>query len=244
LALVTIDFHNTLFHCDQWFRLEIETLPLEFLAWRAKMEGGSVETDLAATAQARYRHLRQEVMATGRECDAVSSMRRVLRDLNLPYDGDDVEAGIAQIMRRAVKTAQPLSGAVDLTRRLHEAGMRLAVVSSAAYHPFLEWCLQRHDMRDTFSAVVSSASCGIYKSDPAIYQFTLDLLDANPEESVHIGDSHRFDIASASRVGIRTILLANGDTAAGLDPPPDATITHLGDAAAHLVRLLPRYTSI
>jgi FMN phosphatase YigB (HAD superfamily) len=240
LALVTLDFHNTLFQCDEWFRLEIETLPARFLSWQAARTGMCVDPTLVSDATARYRAIRRGVMSTGRECDAVTSVKMVLNDLNFHAEDGEVDAGVEEIMREALESAAPLPGAIALTRHLEQENVSLAVVSSAAYHPFLEWCLDRYDIRIAFAAVVTSASCGIYKSDPAIYQHTLDLIGVNPREAVHIGDSHLYDVTSAASIGVRTILLQNGSPTSNPDPPPDATITHLGDAIPHLVRLLTR----
>jgi FMN phosphatase YigB (HAD superfamily) len=88
-----------------------------------------------------------------------------------------------------------------------------------------------------FQHVVTSASCGIYKSDPGIYSYTLDLFSVSPENAVHIGDSHRFDVVSAASIGMQTILYTSED-GQNLQPQPDAIVDSLGDAASHLDRLL------
>jgi HAD superfamily hydrolase (TIGR01509 family) len=234
---VTIDFHNTLFHCDEWFQLEIRSLPIAVFKEIGFVGGCRAQEELNAEALLKYREIRVEAMSTGIECDAVASMVRLSESLNLGIDEGELSAGVARVMERAVPSAQPLEGAVELVRLLRERGLPLAVVSSAAYHPFLEWCLERHEMRSSFDHIVTSASCGIYKSDPGIYRHALDLIEAEPERSIHIGDSHRFDVTSASEIGMRTILLSD-ERDLELSPPPDAVISALGDASAELDRLL------
>jgi HAD superfamily hydrolase (TIGR01509 family) len=142
-------------------------------------------------------------------------------------------------MRASVDEARPRDGAVELVQRLERRRQPMAVVSSAAYHPFLEWCLERYCMRSAFSYVVTSASCGIYKSNPEIYRHTLNLFGADASRSIHIGDSHRFDVTSASKVGMKTIFLTS-DADRPYDPAPDAIIASLGDAETHLDRLQRR----
>jgi FMN phosphatase YigB (HAD superfamily) len=238
VSLVTIDFHNTLFRCDDWFRLEIEELPIAVLD---ELSPGEIPdqdiTHLKCSARAIYQRIRKQAMATGVECDAVTSINMVARELELDTDPQTLESAVESVMYRTVDAARPRSGAVELVGSLAAREMSLAVVSSAAYHPFLEWCLERFEMRSAFDHVVTSAACGIYKSDPAIYQHTLDLFSAPAEGSVHIGDSHRFDVTSASKIGFRTILLTD-DPDLDYDPEPDAVITSLGDATDHLDRLL------
>jgi HAD superfamily hydrolase (TIGR01509 family) len=244
MPLVTIDFHDTLFHCDEWFQLEIASLPVAFLQWQSERTKIQAGPEIEQKALDLYRVLRQEVIATGKECDAATCVRLIIDRLGMPFDYNDIELGVAHVMRRSLRDAQPLDDAVELIRELRQIGIKLAVVSSAAYHPFLEWCLAKYGMDDAFSVVVSSASCGIYKSDPGIYHQTLSLMGASPGESVHIGDSHRYDVASAQRAGMRTILLSQQSVSDNHNPAPDAVIRRLGEAPTHLDRLLSECSSM
>lgn len=238
MNLVTIDFHNTLFQCDDWFRLEIETLPIVVL--QRLQHQGLVSTfeNHRDEALRKYRSIRERATSTGIECDAEASIEQVLQHLEIGIEADVINETVETIMWDAVNSAEPIDGAAQLVQTLANGGITLAVVSSAAYHPFLEWCLERFEMRADFSHVVTSASCGIYKSNPDIYRHTMKLAEATPPDSVHIGDSHRFDVTSASHVGMRTILLTNAPSN-DLDPPPDAVIASLGEVPQHLDRLLP-----
>ncbi|MFW6075736.1 MAG: HAD family hydrolase [Chloroflexota bacterium] len=233
MSLISIDFHNTLFHCNEWFRLEIETLPAAFLRWRQTAGDPDVTEKTVRDAVAAYRAIRAGVMSSGEESDAVSSLRLVVDQLDIPAGDDEIERGVEELMRSALGSARPLDGARALIQHLVDAGHTLAVVSSAAYHPFLEWALAEHGLRDAFSAVVTSASCGIYKSNPAIYTHTLERLSAPADDAVHIGDSHRFDVTTARLAGMRTVLLADHRDLT-LDPQPDAWIATLGEASAVL----------
>jgi HAD superfamily hydrolase (TIGR01509 family) len=242
MNLVTLDFHNTLFVCDRWFRLEIETLPLVVLERLEQSGHISLSDHAAQSASTTYRAIRKQATETGIECDAEASMLRVLESLKIELDPITVHTTVEQVMWEAVDGAAPRDGAVELVRSLARENVALAVVSSAAYHAFLEWCLERYGIRAAFAHVVTSASCGIYKSNPEIYRYTVDLVGTQPERAVHIGDSHRFDVASASKIGMRTILLA--DEHADLDPTPDAVICSLGEARPHLDRLLANDASV
>ncbi|MEX2426279.1 MAG: HAD family hydrolase [Thermomicrobiaceae bacterium] len=237
MYLVTLDFHNTLFQCDAWFRLEVETLPVAVMQHPGAGLSASTIRVLKDTALQQYREIRQEAMSSGIECDAVTSVQRVFQNLELDLAPQSIEELVRQIMFETVVYANPLPGATELVGQLYDDGVPLAVVSSAAYHPFLQWCLERFNMRDAFHHVVTSAACGIYKSNPAIYTHTLELFQQQPESAVHIGDSHRFDVTSASSVGMKTILLSE-DIDQDLDPAPEAIIRSLGDAGPHLDRLL------
>ncbi len=236
MKLVTIDFHNTLFSCDTWFRLEVEDLPDAVLDSFVDHEQTGVH-QRRIEARETYREIRRVAMDSGVECDAEESIWRVAQRLDLPFSREQLDNSIRAVMLDALNDAHPMSGATELVNDLYADGFKLGVVSSAAYHPFLEWCLDRFQLRDAFSHVVTSADCGVYKSDPAIYRHTLKLFGVEPDCAVHIGDSHRFDVASAAAVGMRTILVARQRDPA-LTPAPDAVIRTLGDARPELDRLL------
>ncbi|MEX2315249.1 MAG: HAD family hydrolase, partial [Thermomicrobiales bacterium] len=47
--------------------------------------------------------------------------------------------------------------------------------------------------------------CGFYKSRTEIYTHTLDRLNVVAADAVHVGDSFRYDIETATRSGMRTV---------------------------------------
>ena len=202
---VTFDFHNTLATCDEWFQLEIRTLMPAFLEWYAKESGTTADKELAEQSVTIYRRLRGEIMDHGREVDAVTSVHAVAAELDLTFEPEAVERGVAHIMRAALDDSQPVPGVVEAVKALNEAGVRLGVVSSAAYHPFLEWSLEKFGILDHFDSIVTSASCGYYKTRTEIYEIALQTLQVAPSSAVHIGDSCRFDVETPARIGMPAI---------------------------------------
>ena len=57
------------------------------------------------------------------------------------------------------------------------------------------------------ASVITSASCGYYKSRPEIYHCTADALGVAATDMVHIGDSFRFDVLTPRRLGAGAIWL-------------------------------------
>jgi FMN phosphatase YigB (HAD superfamily) len=188
-------------------------------------------------AMMNYRAIREQAMATGVECDAVTSMIQVCDSLQLEISSESIQRTVDRIMWDAQIDVQPIDGAIDLLEYAASQDTPVAVVSSAAYHPFLEWSLDRFAMSRFVDRIVTSAACGIYKSDPAIYQYTLDLFQASAQSSVHVGDSPRFDVASAGSIGMKTVLLTD-DLNARFDPAPDLMVRTLGEVPEHWDRLL------
>ncbi len=231
---VTFDFHDTVAVAPRWFALEVRELPTATL--HALRDAGEVAWDAARDdeATAAYRAMRAAVAVSGIERDALDGTQHTLRAVGVAVPDEIVSATIYRLMRDARADAHPRPGIAEAVRTLRDAGMPLAVVSSAVYHPFLEWCLTEWGLREAFVAVVSSASCGYYKSHPGIYRHTLDLLRCAPKEVVHVGDSYRYDVEAAHALGIRTVWL----NLRGEDRPDneaDLTIPDLDGLASRLL---------
>ena len=209
MPLVTFDFHNTLASCDRWFQLEIARFAAEVYTAltpaHTPPQRQLPETDLIGA----YRAVRQEVIASGHEKDALASVMATFAALGIEADPLDVAHAIDRLMHEAADDIAPIPGAPETVRALRERDITLAVVSSAIYPPFLDWTLEAFGIRDAFTEVVTSASAGIYKSNPAIYQHALDLTGFSAPESVHIGDSPRWDATTAKEAGMRTVLLTS-----------------------------------
>lgn len=229
---VTFDFHNTLAYCDRWFELEVRGLASAFLRWQAEGTGRRPTAKLLALADANYGRLRESIKEHGVEQTAGACLARVLSELDLPIDEDAIRVGTERLMRATLDEAAPLPGAVATVRALAAMGVPLGIVSSAVYHPFLEWSLERFGLRDAFGDVTTSASAGFYKSRPELFWHASRALGAAPERSVHVGDSYRFDVAGARRAGMGTVWLrGTGPTVDDEGGPPDLTLVTLVDAA-------------
>lgn len=226
---VTLDFHNTIASCDAWFDLEVYDLVPAFLDWQNQSPGCDVSADLKSTGRSCYRKLRQQVIESGKEIDAAESLGIVLKRLNVAATSEEIDRALVEIFEPAVSGTSPIDGVVESVRRLRRAGVRLAVVSSAAYHPFLEWTLARFGIDDAFDAVLTSASTGHYKSTPQIYATALDTLGVRPERCIHVGDSERFDVRPAASLGIRTVLFDGVESLAATHTEADLRLPTLVD---------------
>jgi putative hydrolase of the HAD superfamily len=65
--------------------------------------------------------------------------------------------------------------------------------------------MQNSKIRSYFKTVTNSEMVGVKKPNPKIFNYALNSADANPNESIMIGDSLEADIAGAQKVGMRTI---------------------------------------
>jgi len=236
---ITFDFHNTLASCPEWFELEVRHLPSSFLRWWSDRDGRQLEPAQLEEADARYRQLRLEIIDHGNELTAEACLEHVFSAIRLQVSEGDVRAGVAELMRGALAGAAPIPGAVATAREIHRAGIPMGIVSSAVYHPFLEWTLEAFGIRDAFQVVITSASAGFYKSRAELYVHAAELLGATPQRMVHVGDSFRFDVAGAARAGMGTVWL-RGARSESEDPSirPDLVLTTLVAAAPEILMVL------
>lgn len=204
---VTFDFHDTIAIAPAWFALEVRQLPGMVLHTLAA--SGVIAHDGARMQRATppYRALRMAIQEHGIESDALAGVQHALRAVEVDLPDATVSAAIDALMASVRADARPRPGIHETVTALAEAGMRLAVISNAVYHPFLEWCLADWGLAESFTAIISSASCGYYKSHHGIYRCALEGLGATPDETVHIGDSYRFDVEAPHALGMRTVWL-------------------------------------
>ena len=235
---ITFDFHNTLVHCDAWFDLEVRHLASAFLEWRATRTGTRVASERRQQADDAYRRLRQRVINTGQELSAVACVGAVLGELGEPVDETEIAAGVECLMRPPLASVRLVDGASDTVRAIAAAGVTLGVVSSAVYHPFLEWSLERLGLRDPFASIVTSASAGFYKSRPDVFWHAAEALGAPPRRVVHVGDSYRYDVEGSRGAGLTPVWLRpDAGLEAGADPSV-LTLATLDGSAPAILRLL------
>ena len=239
---ITFDFHNTLASCDRWFDLEVHHLVPAFLRWRSENGHTPVDPNLETKAQVAYRALRHRVIEHGHEIAAEEGLAHVLRQLDLTIGEEEIAPGVEILMRRCLPDVRPIPGAVETIRQLADAGISLGVVSSAVYHPFVEWAMRRIGLDGVFASITTSASAGFYKSRGEIYATALASLGAAAEHSVHVGDSYRFDVQGAHRAGMKTAWL-QGQQQTFPGTPPDIILPHLHGAAEALLTLLKARTT-
>lgn len=236
---ITFDFSNTLVDCTPWFDLEVYHLPGSWLAWWSRNGGPGFDPALADRANAAYRDLRAEIHEHGNELTTEQSIHDVMGRLSMTVPDDAVMAGAHDLMWETLQHAELVPGAVEAVDGARAFGLPLGIVSSAIHHPFLLWALDRFDLADRFDVVATSASIGFYKSRPEIYTRTLELIGANPADSIHIGDSWRFDVEGAARAGMRTVWFDRPSRRPECpELHPDSVITTMADLPATLGRMM------
>jgi putative hydrolase of the HAD superfamily len=98
----------------------------------------------------------------------------------------------------------------DVVRTLEDLrrqGLRLGIVSNAAYLPrLMKAQLAWLGLAKYFSGVTFSSEIGLRKPHPAIYQDALTKVGVEPSRTVFVGDRVREDVQGPKSLGMRAVL--------------------------------------
>lgn len=126
----------------------------------------------------------------------------------------------------------------DTLQNLRGQGFRLALLSNATDHAFIERIARRGGVAEFLDPLLSSAKISIRKPEPRAFQPVLDAWQFSPGEIAMVGDAASFDILGAHRAGLRGVLIEerwdnppvpHGEFEDAHWMTPDATIRHLAE---------------
>jgi HAD superfamily hydrolase (TIGR01509 family) len=128
---------------------------------------------------------------------------------------------------------------VPTLQALRAKGLRLGVVSNAAYLPkLMREQMTALGLSPYFGALTFSSEVGVRKPHPAIYADALRKLGAVPARTLFIGDRVREDVEGPKSLGMRAVLTREWRQE---DDPgvADFVIQRLGELPAIVHRLVP-----
>lgn len=124
---------------------------------------------------------------------------------------------------------------------LRARGLKLALLSNATDHGFIERIAHSGNLAEFFDPLMTSAKISHRKPDPRAFQPILDAWQIPAHEIVMVGDAASFDILGAHRAGMCAILIedrwenpqpAHGEFADAELMKPDAAIKQLSELPA------------
>jgi FMN phosphatase YigB (HAD superfamily) len=143
------------------------------------------------------------------EVSAADAVSHVFSSNGIELERHYIDSSVDRLMREALDDLTPTPGSIETIRFLKARGYTLGVISSAAHHEFVEWALASFGILELFDFVLTSVSAGIYKSRPELYRLALDSVGADAGRSLHVGDSIKWDVETASLAGMRTAWLVS-----------------------------------
>jgi HAD superfamily hydrolase (TIGR01549 family) len=136
------------------------------------------------------------------------------------------------------------SDALPALTELLQRGFRLGLISNAGDDADVQALVDKVQLRPFFELILTSASLGIRKPNPRIFQIAIQRLGADPDLTVMVGDTLGADILGARNAGIRSIWITRrADTPANRAHAdtitPDAAARTLEEVPDLAERLLP-----
>ncbi len=101
--------------------------------------------------------------------------------------------------------AQPIPGALEFVHRAHDAKIPSVVLSSSP-RGYLEAGLEHAGILHCFRELISTEDLGIFKSDPAIFAYALEVL-GSPRSATWGIDDAAYAIGVMHDFGLRTVKL-------------------------------------
>lgn len=121
-----------------------------------------------------------------------------------------------------------------------KSDFRLGVVANQ--HPPVADALNEYGIARNFDVIVISEAVGLYKPDPAIFQYALDRLGIEASEAIFVGDRADNDVKPAKALGMKTVRLRRGIQYSLFNPDnpemiADETVEDVGGLAAAVRRV-------
>jgi putative hydrolase of the HAD superfamily len=121
--------------------------------------------------------------------------------------GPERVAPVREAMLAALRFS-PYPDVAPALAALRARGMRLVVASN--WDCSLERVLTSAGLRPLVDGVVTSATVGAAKPDPAVVRAALDMAATDPADAVSVGDSLTTDVPAAREAGVEAILVDRG----------------------------------
>ena len=205
------DYGHTLIHFDerpharlidayeQINQLLAQRLEREIPAAQVLIEKVSKAVD--AEIQRDYEAGREE------EVEIAALYDRALRSLGLELDAELIDQVMEMEQDGWLAFVHIGPHVVRTLETLRASGLRLGIVSNAAYLPRLMLGqLQKLGLRDYFDGITFSSGVGLRKPHPEIYRDALKKVGVDPSAALFVGDRVREDIEGPKRLGMRAVL--------------------------------------
>lgn len=209
---VLFDYGHTLIHFDERPHANLVTAYEKInhlLADRLERDIPAADVLIEKVSKAVDAEIQRDYQA-GRpeEVEIASIYDTALRGLGLEVDPQLIEQVMEMEQEGWLESVHVGPDVFSTLEALRGLGLRLGVVSNAAYRPKLMLQqLAALGLRPYFDGVTFSSEVGLRKPHREIYADALKKLGANPQQTVFVGDRVREDVEGPKKLGMRAVLL-------------------------------------
>lgn len=204
---VVFDLGNTLMYFDgDWDSIIAQGAAR--LAAALNERGYPVPPEFAAQFVAQREAGRQRATHTNREYTAEQALVDTLAQCGMDAVPHAVIArGIENYFEPEAARWIPYADARETLRNLRAQDLKLALLSNATDHAFIERIARNGGVAEFLDPLLSSAKISLRKPDPRAFQPIVDTWQIPPHQIVVVGDQPSFDILGAHRAGMRGVLI-------------------------------------
>lgn len=231
IAAFLFDFNGTLIRSPTWIALELHDLPRAALAQLAAT--GHIETrdeQQLTRADAVFQARRAAAEASLHETSHVDDLKAILQalDLQAAASPELIAETVAGLHRRCLPTVELMANVPETLQALRQLGLRLGIVSNAAFAPFLTWTLERFHLLEYFEDIVVSADVAARKPGHEIFRIALTRLGLPEGAAAYVGDDFVKDVKASKELNMRAIWYRpnGGRLPPGESVRPDAVVTN------------------
>ena len=132
--------------------------------------------------------------------------------------------------------------AVDVLQGVQDMGLRIGLISNTGMTPGFTFraYMEERGMLGYFHTLVFSDEVKLAKPSSEIFMMTLRLLEATPEQTIHVGDHVLNDVVGAKRSGLKTVWITGFDEREDPNDPetePDFTVSGLAEVIPAIAKL-------
>jgi putative hydrolase of the HAD superfamily len=120
-----------------------------------------------------------------------------------------LEELVALRFELARRVLVPRPGAVETLVELGARGIGRGLISVCTEEVPAVW--PETELAAHVDAALFSATCGLMKPDPRVYELACEQLGVRPDEAVFVGDGANDELAGAERAGLRAVLIHRPD---------------------------------
>jgi len=243
IKAVFFDFWDTLIYEDQAEDQKLKHIRVKGLTQVLADAGFSISPkDVAQAVEAVDVESDRVREKTGREFDTKSQVQMMMEKLGIPKSNERLSQNLWRVYTHSILSIKlkARDDAEPILRSLKERGYKIGLICNIGRTPgvVIREILQKFGFLRYFDVLMFSDECGFRKPRPEIFLEAISRMDAEPSETVHIGDRPDLDVLGAKGAGLKAIHLQLTDQPYSTDlPKPDATIKTLLQVPATIKRL-------
>jgi FMN phosphatase YigB (HAD superfamily) len=135
-----------------------------------------------------------------------NALQITINEMNLEASSSLPDEGAQLFKQLHFELSRPMPSVKKLLEKLVSTGIKIGVVTNT-FEGHAKLILERHNLLDIFDLVSDSSDFKSYKPMCEPFQYALNILNVNVNESIYVGDEYHADVIGPSTVGMASIWL-------------------------------------